>query len=103
MAVDTTEGIIEAEYVVNCGGMWGRELAALAGVQIPLQALGPLLRRHRGDPWTGRGLPTIKSSDDWLYVKNEGDGLMVGFFEPGSYPWQSSGIPDDAGLHPTSR
>ena len=93
--VDTPGGTIEAEYVVNCGGMWGRELAALAGVQIPLQALAHYYVVTEAIPGLARGLPTIKSSDDWLYVKNEGDGLMVGFFEPGSYPWQSRGIPDD--------
>ena len=94
--VDTEVGSIEAEYVVNCGGMWGRELAALAGVQVPLQALAHYYVVTEAIPGLARGLPTIKSSDDWMYVKNEGDGLMVGFFEPGSYPWQSRGIPGDA-------
>ena len=92
--VDTAVGTIEAEYVVNCGGMWGREIAALAGVHVPLQALAHYYVVTEAIPGLGRGLPTIKSSDDWMYVKNEGDGLMVGFFEPGSYPWQSRGIPD---------
>ncbi|MGZ4806415.1 MAG: GcvT family protein [Ilumatobacteraceae bacterium] len=94
--VDTEVGSIEAEYVINCGGMWGRELAAMAGVQVPLQALAHYYVVTEAIPGLARGLPTIKSSDDWMYVKNEGDGLMVGFFEPGSYPWQSRGIPGDA-------
>ncbi len=94
--VDADIGSIEAEYVINCGGMWGRELAALAGVQVPLQALAHYYVVTETIPGLARGLPTIKSSDDWMYVKNEGDGLMVGFFEPGSYPWQSRGIPGDA-------
>lgn len=74
--------------------MWGRQLAALAGVQVPLQALAHYYVITEGIPGLTRGLPTIKSSDDWTYIKNEGDGLMVGFFEPGSYPWKSRGIPD---------
>ena len=92
--VDTASGSIEAEYVINCGGMWGRQLAAFAGVHVPLQALAHYYVITEAIPGLTRGLPTIKSSDDWIYVKNEGDGLMVGFFEPGSYPWQSRGIPD---------
>ena len=36
--VTTSKGDIEAEYVVNCGGMWARELAQQAGVNVPLQA-----------------------------------------------------------------
>ncbi len=94
--VETTFGPIEAEYVVNCAGMWGREMAAMAGVQVPLQALAHYYVITEAIPGLGRGLPTIKSSDEWSYIKNEGDGLMVGFFEPGSYPWQSKGIPGDA-------
>ena len=94
--VDTAIGSIEAEYVINCGGMWGRELAALAGVQVPLQAMAHYYVITEAIPGLARHLPTIKSSDDWMYVKNEGDGLMVGFFEPGSVPWQPHGIPSDA-------
>ena len=94
--VETTSGSIEAEYVINCAGMWGREIGALAGVQVPLQALAHYYVITGAIPGLARGLPTIKSSDDWMYVKNEGDGLMVGFFEPGSHPWQSMGIPEDA-------
>ncbi len=94
--VDTATGSLEAEFVINCGGMWSREIAALAGVQVPLQALAHYYVVTEAIPGLARGLPTIKSSDDWMYVKNEGDGLMVGFFEPGSYPWQSNGIPGDA-------
>jgi 4-methylaminobutanoate oxidase (formaldehyde-forming) len=94
--VEVGGSVIECEYVVDCGGMWGREIAALAGVQVPLQALAHYYVVTEAIPGLARGLPTIKSSDDWMYVKNEGDGLMVGFFEPGSYPWQSRGIPGDA-------
>ena len=37
-AVRTPYGDIEAEYVVNCAGMWARQLGEQAGVNIPLQA-----------------------------------------------------------------
>ena len=94
--VETTHGKIDAEYIVNCAGMWGREFAAMAGVHVPLQALAHYYVITEAIPGLGRGLPTIKSSDEWSYIKNEGDGLMVGFFEPGSYPWKSKGIPGDA-------
>jgi glycine cleavage system T protein len=94
--VNTADGSIEAEYVVNCAGMWGRDIAGLADVQVPLQAMAHYYVVTEAITGLPRGLPSVKSSDDWIYVKNEGDGLMVGFFEPGSYPWQSSGIPADA-------
>ena len=94
--VSTEHGDIEAEYVVAAPGMWGREFGALAGVGVPLQALAHYYVVTEAIPGLPPGLPTIKTAPDYAYVKNEGAGLMVGFFEPGSYPWSSRGIPADA-------
>ena len=94
--VRTADGDIEAEYVVAASGLWGREVGALAGVAIPLQALAHYYVITEAIPGLAPGLPTIKTAPDYAYVKNEGAGLMVGFFEPGSYPWAPAGIPADA-------
>jgi glycine cleavage system T protein len=94
--VRTIEGDIEAEYVVNCAGMWGRELAARSGVRLPLQALHHYYVVTEQIPGLPADMPTIKSSDDYAYVKDDVGTLMVGFFEPGSEPWASAGIPSDA-------
>ncbi len=96
VAVRTERGRIEAGHVVNATGMWGREFGAAAGVRVPLQALAHYYIVTEAIPGLPPGLPTIKSGPDHAYVKNEGAGLMVGFFEPGSYPWASGGIPEDA-------
>jgi len=95
-AVTTERGCTEADYVVNAAGMWGRELGAMAGVRVPLQALAHYYVVTEAIPGLPAALPTIKSAPDYSYVKNEGAGLMVGFFEPGSYAWASRGIPHDA-------
>ncbi len=95
-AVTTSRGDIETDYVVNAAGMWARQFGALAGVAVPLQALAHYYIVTEAIPGLPPGLPTIKSAPDYAYVKNEGAGLMVGFFEPGSYPWASRGVPDDA-------
>ena len=50
----------------------------------------------RTSPVCRPACPTIKTAPDYAYVKNEAGALMVGFFEPGSYPWSSRGIPADA-------
>lgn len=94
--IRTEHGDIEAEYVINATGMWGREFGALANIRVPLQALAHYYIVTEAIPGLPPGLPTIKSAPDHAYVKNEGAGLMVGFFEPGSYPWASRGIPRDA-------
>lgn len=95
--VTTDRGDIEAEYVVNCTGMWGREFGALSGVRLPLQATEHFYIVTAPIPGLPRELPVLKSYDDWCYVKREsGDKLMVGFFEPGGSPWALDGIPEDA-------
>jgi len=94
--VATEYGDVEAEVVVNCTGMWGREFGATHGVALPLQALAHYYVVTDKIPGLPANLPTIKSSDDFAYVKDEAGSLMVGFFEPGSYAWASRGIPADA-------
>ena len=95
--VTTTAGDIEAEYVVNATGMWGREFGALSGVEVPLQALAHYYVITEAIEGLPRNLPTVKSGDEYAYVKDEAGALMVGFFEPGSYAWASGGIPHNKG------
>jgi 4-methylaminobutanoate oxidase (formaldehyde-forming) len=96
--VQTTRGEIEAEFVVNATGMWGRQFGELAGVRVPLQALAHYYIVTDAIDGLQRNLPTIKSADDCSYVKDEAGALMVGFFEPGSYAWASAGIPRNEGF-----
>ena len=93
--VRTSAGDIEAEFVVNAAGMWGREFGAKAGVDVPLQALAHYYVVTEAIPELPRNLPTIKSGDDFSYIKDEAGAVMVGFFEPGSYTFGSRGIPDN--------
>lgn len=96
--VRTDRGDIEADFVVNATGMWGREFGEVAGVRVPLQALAHYYIVTEAIEGLQRNLPTIKSADDCSYVKDEAGALMVGFFEPGSYAWASRGIPRNDGF-----
>lgn len=96
VGVRTSAGEVEAEYVVNCAGMWGRELGQRSGVRLPLQALHHYYVITEEIPGLPADMPTLKSGDDYSYVKDEAGKIMVGFFEPGSKPWSSTGIPRDA-------
>ena len=98
VGVRTSVGEVEADYVVNCTGMWARQIGAQAGVQHPLQALAHYYVVTDKIDGLPTGMPTIKSGDDWSYVKDDAGSLMVGFFEPGSYPWASKGIPENDGF-----
>lgn len=96
VGVRTDRGDVEAEVVVNCTGMWGREVAAASGIALPLQAMHHYYVVTEDVPGLRPDMPTLKSGDDSAYVKDDAGKLMVGFFEPGSEPWASTGIPKDA-------
>jgi len=93
--VRTGVGEIEAEYVVNATGMWGRAFGAGHGAPLALQALEHYYLVTEQVPGLGSGWPTLKSSDDCAYVKDDAGKMLVGFFEPGSRPWSPDGIPAD--------
>jgi glycine cleavage system T protein len=92
--VRTEFGDIEAEYVVNATGMWGNRFGTDRSLDLPLQALEHYYVVTEDVPGLGSGFPTLKSADDCAYVKDEGGRLLIGFFEPGSRPWSSRGIPE---------
>ncbi len=94
--VVTDRGTVETEHVVNCAGMWARQLGALAGVDIPLQAAEHYYLLT--EPFAGvhRDLPVIEDPDRYGYYREEGGGLLVGLFEPVAAPWHLEGVPGDS-------
>jgi heterotetrameric sarcosine oxidase gamma subunit len=93
--VQTPYGAIEAEYVVNCAGMWARQLGARAGVSIPLQAAEHYYLITEEIPGLGPTCPVLEDPASYGYFREEVGGLMVGLFEPVCAPWKLEGVPDD--------
>jgi heterotetrameric sarcosine oxidase gamma subunit len=93
--VRTPHGDIEAEYVVNCAGMWARELGALAGVTIPLQAAEHYYLLTEPIEGVGGDWPVLEDPASYGYYREEGGGLMLGLFEPVCAPWRLAGVPAD--------
>ncbi|MEE8485134.1 MAG: FAD-dependent oxidoreductase [Acidimicrobiia bacterium] len=93
--VVTDRGSIEAEYVVNCAGMWAREVGAMAGVSVPLQAIEHAYLISEPFEGVSPDLPIFEDPDRFAYYKEEVGGIMVGLFEPVSAPWSLDKIPDD--------
>jgi 4-methylaminobutanoate oxidase (formaldehyde-forming) len=93
--VRTAHGDIECEYVVNCAGMWARQLGATAGVNIPLQAAEHyyLITEQIAD--LPPNLPVLEDPASFGYIREEVGGLLVGLFETVCAPWHVDGIPDD--------
>ncbi|MBU3260182.1 FAD-dependent oxidoreductase [Roseovarius sp. PS-C2] len=91
---DGTSGHIEAEHVVNCAGMWGRQVGRMLGVNVPLQACEHFY--IVSEPITGlTPLPVLRVPDECAYYKEDAGKMMLGAFEPVSKPWALSGIPED--------
>jgi len=93
--VATERGDIAAEYVVNCGGMWARELGKMAGVNVPLHAAEHYYLITEDMEGIHRDLPIVEDPDLYTYFREEGGGLMLGMFEPIAGPWGMKGIPKD--------
>ena len=94
-AVETTQGVIEAEYVVNCAGMWARQLGAQSGVNIPLQAAEHYYLITEQIDGISNTWPVIEDPASFGYYREETGGLMIGLFEPEAAPWNVEGIPED--------
>ena len=93
--VRTAQGDIEAEFVVNCAGMWARQLGELAGVSIPLQAAEHYYLLTEPIEAVSRDWPVLEDPANYGYFREEGGGLMLGMFEPVCAPWRVEGIPAD--------
>jgi len=85
--VVTDRGQIEAEYVVNCGGIWARELGLMAGVNVPLHAAEHYYLITEPIKGMQRDMPIVEDPDLFAYYRDEMGGLMIGLFEPVAKPW----------------
>jgi 4-methylaminobutanoate oxidase (formaldehyde-forming) len=94
--VTTAFGDIEAEYVVNCAGMWARQLGARAGVNIPNQAAEHYYLITDKIKELSATWPVLEDPASHGYYREEVGCLMIGLFEPVCAPWKVDGIPDDA-------
>ena len=98
--VVTDTGTIHAEHVVNAAGLWAREVGAMAGVYLPLH---PMEHQYI----VTDEIPTVYSRDTEhphvmdpageSYLRQEGRGLCIGFYEQPCKPWAADGTPWDFG------
>jgi glycine cleavage system aminomethyltransferase T/glycine/D-amino acid oxidase-like deaminating enzyme len=94
VGVETDKGFVESEIVVNAGGMYAKELAALAGVNVPMV---PMAHEYVVLKPTGLPLdmPTMRDPSLLVYFRPESGGLIMGGYERDPRPWSLDGIPPD--------
>jgi heterotetrameric sarcosine oxidase gamma subunit len=93
--VQTEQGDIRCEFVVNCAGMWAREVGRLAGVDVPLQAAEHYYLISEPVPGVHALLPILRDPGNSAYIREEAGKIMVGLFEPVAEAWGMEGIPED--------
>jgi glycine cleavage system aminomethyltransferase T/glycine/D-amino acid oxidase-like deaminating enzyme len=87
--VQTEWGPIEAEVVVNAGGMFAAEVGRMAGVRVPVVPFAHeyLVTQPFRERVAGEHLPTLRDPDLLIYFREEGGGLIMGGYERHSAPW----------------
>jgi len=98
--VVTDKGTVHTEHVVNAGGLWAREVGAMAGVYLPLHPMEhqyivtgdvPEIVEREAEH------PHVMDPAGESYLRQEGRGLCIGFYEQPCKPWAVDGTPWDFG------
>src|SRR5262245_31147751 len=95
VGVATSVGDVACDVVVNCAGLWAREIGRLAGVTVPLHPVEHMYMVTKPFDGVPRDLPVMRDPDGHIYFKEEVGGLVMGGFEPLAKPWLSRDYPED--------
>jgi dimethylglycine dehydrogenase len=98
--VVTDKGTIHAEHVVNAAGLWAREVGAMAGVYLPLHPMEHQYLVTDDIPEIyerAASIPHVMDPAGESYLRQEGRGLCIGFYEQPCRPWAVDGTPWDFG------
>jgi dimethylglycine dehydrogenase len=98
--VETPKGAIRTEWVINAAGLWAREVAAMAGLTLPLMPTEHQYFVTETIPEIAaldRRLPSVADRDGEYYLRQEGKGLLIGAYERDMRFWAEEGTPRDFG------
>ena len=103
--VTTPKGKVNAEYIINCGGLWAREVSNLVGHALPVQPMEhhylitddiQEIKNRMEAGGVGR-LPAGIDYEANIYFRQERHGMLLGTYEPKSTPWKIEGTPSEFG------
>lgn len=98
--VITPKGAINAEIIVNCGGLWARELGQMAGLNFPVQPMEHHYLLTERIPEIAARKDRLPCGIDYeanIYFRQEREGMLLGTYEPVGVPWKVDGTPWDFG------
>ncbi len=93
--VKTENGDVACEYVINCAGMWSRDIGKKVNVSLPLHAAEHLHAITVPIEGLKKHFPTVRDFDGVTYFKEESGGILLGGFEVEAKPWGMKGIPEN--------
>jgi len=93
--VKTTRGDIAADVVVNCGGMWARQIGDVDGINIPNQSAEHYYLITEAIKDLPPNMPILEDPSHYGYYREEVGGLMIGLFEPECAPWKIDRVPEN--------
>ena len=96
--VGTDKGVVHAEHVVNCAGLWAREVGHLVGIELPVLAMEHHYLITEDLPeLAGRAQEIVNTTDysGELYMRQERGGALLGTYEPHGVVWSPLKTPDD--------
>ena len=100
----TEQGTVQAEHVVNCGGLWAREVGRMVGVELPLLAMEhmylltePMPEVEAFNRETGREMVGVLDFKGEIYTRQERNGVLLGTYEKACKPWSPVNTPWDFG------
>jgi dimethylglycine dehydrogenase len=96
--VVTDKGTVRAEHVVNCAGLWARELGRMVGIELPVLAMQHHYLITADLPeLQGRASEIVNTTDyaGEIYVRQERGGALIGTYEPHGLVWSPLTTPDD--------
>jgi glycine cleavage system aminomethyltransferase T/glycine/D-amino acid oxidase-like deaminating enzyme len=91
--VQTAQGDVACEVLINCGGQWARQFGRLAGVNVPLFSAEHFYIVTGKIEGVHPMLPVMRDPDGLIYYKEEVGGLVMGGFEMEAKPWKVDPIP----------
>ncbi|NTW01966.1 MAG: FAD-binding oxidoreductase, partial [Oscillochloris sp.] len=86
--VQTSQNLVECEAVVNCAGPWAGEVAALAGLNVPVKPNRRNIYMTTPFPQIPGPIPLIIDVGSGFYMRHEGANILMGESnpaEPSSY------------------
>jgi dimethylglycine dehydrogenase len=94
----TDKGEVRAEHVVNCAGLWAREVGHMVGIELPVLAMEHHYLITEDLPeLAGRDREIVNTTDysGEIYMRQERRGALIGTYEPHGVPWAPLKTPDD--------